>query len=137
MGLTLVAPSSRAWLVAHAKVALAVAAFVPPFLHRDRAAAVSEIAYLRLRAEATTAFTIPPGVMQVTDIHASGPYPQTIKGTVVYRSLFGLQVASVRAYDGRLWYESDMAAWWKSWAAFLLAEAALGGLLCKANFPTG
>lgn len=118
-------------------VALAVTAFVPPFLHRDRAAAVSEIAYMRLRAEGTAAFTIPPGIMQVTDIHAYGPYPQAVEGTVVYRSLFGLKVASVRAYGGRLWYESDLAAWWKMWAAFLLAESALGGRLCKAILANG
>lgn len=54
MGLKLLVP--RALLVAAVMVTLAVAAFVPPFLHRDRPAAVSEIAYMRLRAEAATAF---------------------------------------------------------------------------------
>lgn len=56
--------------------------------------------------------------LQVTDAHMNGPTPDHVKGTVVFRTLFGIEVGETHALDYRRWAGV--------WLAFLVTQAALG-----------
>lgn len=123
--------SRKALLLLIAMAGLAICALIPPLLYRDQDADVPPIALAQLKAEATRGYTIPPGVMQVIDIRASGEYPYQVEGTVIYRSLFGPPVASVRYYNSQTVYDFARMKLFGIWAGFLLVEGALGLLLFR------
>ena len=109
-----------------AMVSLAILAVVPPFLFRDRGADLPPIVLQQLRAEAARGYPLPPGVSQVIDIQADGAYPYRVEGTVVYRSLFGLRVASARSYHGATAYDLAGLKLGGLVVGFILAEGLLG-----------
>ncbi len=112
-----------------AMAGLAIGALVPPFLFRDRGTDLPPIVLQQLKTEASCGYTLPPGIMQVIDVRAHGEYPYRVEGTVIYRSLFGLSVASARYYNSATVYELAAGKLWGLWAGFILAEGALGLLL--------
>lgn len=114
-----------------AMMGLALVAIVPPFLFRDRGTDLPPIVLLQLRAEASRGYTIPPGVMHVTDVRAYGEYPYRVEGTVSYRALFGLAVASARTYNSATRYDFDAVAFWGSLLSFILGEGLLGVLALR------
>ncbi len=124
----------KSWLLMVAMAGLALGALVPPFLFRDQGTELPPTVLLQLKAEASHAFTIPPGVMHVTDIHMYGEHPYRVEGTVIYRSLFGLPVASVRAYNSLKYYENVGARWFALIGGFILVEGLLGFLLFRWEF---
>lgn len=81
--------------------------------------------------EASHGYVIPPGVMQVIDIQAYGEYPYRVEGTVVYRALFGLPVASARSYNSATAYEFAGAKLGGLVVGFILVEGLLSLLLFK------
>lgn len=107
------------------------AAFVSPFLYRDQATDTPAIALAQLKNEAARGYLIPPGVIQVIDVQVYGEYPYRLEGTVIYRSLFGVRVASARFYNNATTYELAGMKLLGVWASFILAEGALGLLLYK------
>lgn len=121
----------KTWLLTVAMAILAVVAVVPPFLFRDRGTDLPPIVLRQLKVEASHGFTIPPGVMQVIDIRAHGEYPYQVEGTVVYRSLFGVPVASARSYNHATVYDHDNARFGGIVVGLILAEGVLGLLLFK------
>ncbi len=121
----------KAMLLIAAMVGLALVAFVPPFLFRDQATGVPSIALCQLKVEASHGYTIPPGRMQVIHAEAQGPYPYQVEGTVIYRSLFGLHVASAQAYNNETAYDFARSRLVGLVAAFSLLEGLLGLLLVK------
>lgn len=114
-----------------AMVALAIGALIPPFLYQDEGATLPPIALMQLKAEASRGYPVPPGVMQVLDVRARGEYPYQAEGTIVYRSLFGLTVASARSYNSATVYDLAAGRLWAVWAGFLLAGGVLGILLYR------
>lgn len=121
----------KTWLLTVAMATLAVVAVVPPFLFRDQGADLPPIALRQLKAEASHGFTIPLGVMQVVDVSAHGEYPYQVEGSVVYRSLFGVPVASARSYNHATVYDHDNARFGGIVVGLILAEGLLGLLLFK------
>ncbi len=118
-------------LLVLAMVGLALVALVPPFLFRDQDTGVPPIALRQLRAEASRGYAIPPGRMQVVHAEAHGTYPYQVEGTVIYRSLFGLRVASARAYNSATAYELAGGRLAGLIAGFFLLEGLLGLLLVQ------
>lgn len=114
-----------------AMLGLAIAAFIPPLVSPRRADEVPPIAIQQLEAEASRGSVIPPGVMQITDIRARGDYPYQVEGTVVYRSLFGVVVASARYYNSATVYEFAAIKLIAIAAVFLLLEGGLAFSLLK------
>lgn len=124
----------KSWVLIIAMAGLAFGALVRPFLFRDQGTELPPIVLLQLKAEASRAFTIPPGVMHVTDVHMYGEYPYRVDGTVVYRSLFGLPVASVRSYNSATYSEKVGARWFTLIGGFILVEGLLGLLWFRWEF---
>lgn len=105
---------------------LALHAFaVPPVLYPDRVTGVPDMALKQLRNEGARGYTVPPGFMQVVEAQSSGPYPYRAEGTLVYRSLFGVAVGSMRSYDRGTRYELASGKVLGLWLAFLALEAGL------------
>lgn len=125
---------TKALLLIAAMAGLGIGALAPPLLYRDQGADLPVIAIQQLKAEADRGYTIPPGVRQVIDGRAYGEYPYRVEGTVIYRSLFGLPVASARTYNSATAYELAGMKLLGVWVGFILAEGALGLLLCKYLF---
>ena len=124
-------------LLIAAMTVLAIAAVLPPFLFRDRGTDLPPIVLRQLKVEASHGYTIPPGVMQVLDARAYGEYPYRVEGTVVYRALFGLRVASARSYNSATIYEFDGVKFGGIVVGFILAEGLLGFLLLKRRGSAG
>lgn len=116
----------KASLLIVAMVGLAIIALVPPFLSPDAGTDLPPIVLQQLRAEASRGYPLPPGVSQVIDIQAAGAYPYRVEGTVVYRSLFGLRVASARSYHGATAYDLAGLKLGGLVVGFILAEGLLG-----------
>lgn len=106
-------------------ILLAFAAFgVPLLAYPDRADGnVSDEALHWLRTQDALGYKIRPLFRQVTDATMTGPTPDHVKGTVVWRTLFGVDVG------GR--YDVDTTRWAGTWAMFLVAELALGAFVVR------
>jgi len=100
-------------------VALSIAAFgFPVFWFDDRADPdVSQEALHRLKTQATIGYEIQPLFYQVTDAHMTGPTPDHVEGTVVWRTLFGVPIGQR--------YDLNVARWIGVWTLFLATELAL------------
>lgn len=120
-------------LLLTAMLGLAIAAFVPPLVSPRQTGEAPPIAIRQLEAEASRGYLIPPGVMHITDIRARGDYPYQVEGTVVYRSLFGVEVASARYYNSATAYASNRFKQIAIAAAFLLLEGGLAFALVKVS----
>lgn len=103
--------------------ALAIAAFgVPILLFEDRAdPEVSQEAVRRLKTQATIGYEIRPLFHQVTDAHMTGPTPDHVEGTVVWRTLFGVPVGQR--------YDLNVVRWIGVWTVFLATELGLGAYM--------
>ena len=123
--------SGRTLLLIAIMMGFAVGALVPPLLFRDQGTGLPPIVLQQLKAEASRGFAIPPGIMQVVDVRAQGEYPYRVEGTVVYRSLFGVPVASARYYNGVTTYELDAVRLGGLALGFILVEGLLSLLAFK------
>ncbi len=107
---------------------LVIAAFSLPLLHTDQAdASVSAEALRRLKIQAVLPYGgLHPRSLQVTEAHMTGPTPDHIEETVVFRSLFGLPVGTVviQSQDYHLNFDPD--AWFGLWFGFVALEVTLG-----------
>lgn len=112
-------------------VGIAVIAGALPCLFRDRGTELPAIVLQQLRAEASHGYTIPPGVMQITEVRAYGDYPYRAEGTVVYRSLFGVPVASARSYNNATAYDFARSRLAGLVGVFVLLEGILGFVLVR------
>ncbi|MBI4497337.1 MAG: hypothetical protein HY689_05505 [Chloroflexi bacterium] len=114
----------RALLVLVAMLSLGVAACgAPPLVYPDQAPGVPREALRRLKTQAGQPFKLRRlAYLQVTDAEMTGDTPDHVKGTVVFRTLFGIPfgVSSVSSRDLN-WSIPAV-----TWAVFLLAETVLG-----------
>ena len=101
-------------------VTFAIAAFgIPVLWFQDRAEPnVSGEALHRLKTQTTADYELRPLFYQVTDAHMTGPTPDHVQGTVVWRTLFGIPVGQR--------YDLNTARWITVWTLFLGTELALG-----------
>ena len=103
--------------------ALAIAAFgVPALWFEDRAdPEASREAMRRLKTHETFGYKIRPLFYHVTDAHMTGPTPDHVEGTVIWRTLFGVSVGQR--------YDLNVAPWIGVWTMFLATELGLGAYM--------
>lgn len=103
---------------------------VPTLYYQDRAEpSVSDEALRRLKTQETLGYEIHPLFLQVAGARMTGPTPDHVEGTVVWRTLFGVDVGQR--------YDLDVGRWLAVWTAFLLAEFALGAYAVRRMVAAG
>ena len=118
--------SGRGWLAMIGMIALAVVAFgSSPMLFRDTASPnVSREAMRRLKTQHALGYDgIHPRYLQVTSARMTGPTPDDVEGSVVFRTLFGIRVGER--------YDLDYWRWVGAWVVLLSAESVLASILLR------
>jgi hypothetical protein len=111
---------------------LALAAFVAPHaLFDDQVPEdVSDLSHQMLRNSLSHGNAIEPLLVpQITEARMFDSTPDAIEGTVVWRSLFGVQIgqSTQSGWETTTWM--DLSRVVLLWTAFVAIEVALGGLL--------
>jgi hypothetical protein len=112
-----------------AMLLLAAAAFgTGPVFFRDQVSnSVSKEALRRLRTGASLGYKIRPFVFQITNARITGPMPDAVEGTGIWRTLFGISVGEDQAVGSApMTFNLDLQKWLNVWFAFLFVEAAMG-----------
>lgn len=113
------------WLALGIMIGVAIAAFgIPVFWFDDQASpGVSDEALPRLKTQETVGYKIHPLFYQVRQAHMTGPTPDHVEGSVVWRTLFGVSVGHR--------YDINVERWIAVWGAFLSIELGLGFLVLR------